>query len=331
MTVTFPCIRQDPAPRVSLAVLPTPLVRAGGLELALDCGPIYVKRDDLTGFGVAGNKARPLEFLIGDALALGADVLVTVGAPSSNFCAAAALAARTVGLDCELLFAGPPPATPSVNVELARAAGARLYFDVVATGEKLDAAVVAHSESLRSLGRQPYTVPRGGATAVGAAGFACAAKELAEQCDAIGITPEVVVVASGSGGTQAGLVAGKVGFALPWRVVGASVSRPANDMSEIVLRLSRACADGLGLARPTVRDVDVRDPVESGFGIASTQDRLSASLALQHEGLLLDDHYGAKAMTLMRGLLKTESPTPVVFWHTGGVSSVLTALTQGAL
>jgi len=184
-------------------VLPTPLVRARGLERVLACGPIYVKRDDLTGFGVSGNKARPLEFLIGDALAQGADVLVAAGAPSSNFCAAAALAARTVGLDCDLLFPGPPPTTPSVNVELARAAGARLCFDVVATREELDAAVVAHAESLLSHGRQPYAVPRGGATAVGASGFACAAKELAEQAEAIGITPEVVVVATGSGGTQA--------------------------------------------------------------------------------------------------------------------------------
>lgn len=330
MGVTVPGSQGDPAPRICLAVLPTPLVRARRLERVLACGPIYVKRDDLTGFGVSGNKARPLEFLIGDALAQGADVLVAAGAPSSNFCAAAALAARTVGLDCDLLFPGPPPTTPSVNVELARAAGARLCFDVVANRAELDAAVVAHAESLRSHGRQPYAVPRGGATAVGASGFACAAKELAEQAEAIGITPEVVVVATGSGGTQAGLVAGQVGFALPWRVVGASVSRPADDMSDLVLRLSQDCADGLGLARPAVADVDVRDMVGPGFGIASTQDRLSARLALQHEGLLLDDYYGAKAMTLLRGLLETACPTPVVFWHTGGVSAALTTLTQGA-
>ena len=327
MGVTVPSSRRDLATRVSLAILPTPLVRAPGLEQALGCGPIYVKRDDLTGFGVSGNKARPLEFLIGDALAQGADVLVAAGAPSSNFCAAAALAARTVGLDCDLLFPGPPPTTPSVNVELARAAGARLCFDVVATRDELDAAVVAHAESLRSAGRRPYAVPRGGATAVGSTGFACAAMELAEQCDAIGIAPEVVVVATGSGGTQAGLVAGTVGFALPWRVVGASVSRPADDMSDLVLRLSQDCGDSLGLARPTVSDIDVRDLLGPGFGIASTEDRLSARMALQHEGLLLDDYYGAKAMTLLRRLLETACPTPVVFWHTGGVSAALTTLT----
>jgi D-cysteine desulfhydrase len=325
--VTVPSSRRDPTPRVSLAVLPTPLVRAPGLERVLDCGPIYVKRDDLTGFGVSGNKARPLEFLIGDALAQGADVLVAAGAPSSNFCAAAALAARIVGLDCHLLFPGPPPTTSSANVELARAAGARLCFDVVATRGELDAAVVAHAESLRSLGRRPYAVPRGGATAVGATGFACAAREIAEQCGGIGITPEVVVVATGSGGTQAGLVAGKVGFDLPWQVVGASVSRPADDMADLVLKLSRDCADGLGLARPGAADIDVRDLIGPGFGMASTEDRHSARLALHHEGLLLDEFYGAKAMTLLRRLLEAGCPTPVVFWHTGGVSAALTALT----
>jgi D-cysteine desulfhydrase len=322
--------RPDLAPRVCLAVLPTPLVRATGLERVLGGGPIYVKRDDLTGFGVAGNKARPLEFLIGDALAGGADVLVTAGAPSSNFCSAAALAARTVGLDCELLFPGPPPAAPSVNVEISRAAGARLCFDVVASREELDAAVVAHAKSLRSRGRRPYAVPRGGATAVGATGFACAAKELAEQCEAIGLMPEIVVVATGSGGTQAGLVAGQVGFALPWRVIGASVSRPAADMSGLVLRLSQDCADGLGLERPGVADIDVRDLMGAGFGIASTEDRFSARLALHHEGLLLDEYYGAKAMTLLRRLIQTPCLTPVVFWHTGGVSAALTTLTRGA-
>jgi adenylosuccinate lyase len=317
-------------PRFGLATLPTPLVRAHRLERALERGPIFIKRDDLTGFGVSGNKARPLELLLGDALAQGADVLVAAGATSSNFCAAAALAARIARLDCELIFPGPPPATTSVNVELARAAGARLCFDAVATREELDAAVVAHARSLRSQGRRPYAVPRGGATAVGAAGFAHAARELADECEAIGITPRTVVIATGSGGTQAGLVAGQVGFALPWRVVGASVSRPAEDVAGHVLDLSRQCADRLGLARPAAADVDVRDLIGPGFGIASTQDRHSARLALRHEGLLLDDYYGAKAMTLLRTLLETGCPTPVVFWHTGGVGAALTTLTEGA-
>ena len=140
------------SPRTRLALLPTPLVRASRLERALDAGPIFLKRDDLTGFGIAGNKARTLEFLIGAAVAEGSDIFVAAGSPSSNFCAAAAMAARVVGMDCDLLFPGEAPSLPSPNVELARAAGARLVFDVVETRDLLDDAVVEHAKTLRAAG-----------------------------------------------------------------------------------------------------------------------------------------------------------------------------------
>ena len=318
-------------PRIDLAALPTPLTRMHRLEAALQTGPLYVKRDDLTGFGVAGNKARPLEYLMGAAVESGADVLVAAGSPSSNFCAAAALAAARVGLDCDLLFPGAPPEPPSVNVEIARAAGARLLFGVVKTREELDDAVVNHANSLRAEGRRPYPVPRGGATSVGGVGYAHAARELAEQCDRAGIRVATVVVATGSGGTQAGLVAGQVGFGLTWQLVGASVSRPVQPLVDQILRNSRDCAAILALNPPGIDNVDLRDCRGAGFGLASHDDHVSGRLALAHEGLLLDDYYGTKAMTLFRSLLADGAPTPAVFWHTGGVAAALTALTQGAL
>jgi D-cysteine desulfhydrase len=316
--------------RIELATLPTPLVRARRLERALAAGPLYVKRDDLTGFAVAGNKARALEFLLGAALAGGSDIFVATGSPSSNFCAGAAVAAQSVGLDCDLLFSGPRPSDPLVNVELARAAGARLLFDTVATREELDDAVLAYTDGLRAKGRRPYAVPRGGATPIGAVGYAYAARELAEQCDGLGFAPRTMVVAAGSGGTQAGLVAGQVGFGLAGRVIGASVSRPAEDVAGRILGLSQACAAQLDLDEPDRDNVEVRDLVGAGFGIASAEDRVSAALALELEGLLLDDHYGAKAMTLLRTLLAAGDATPAVFWHTGGVVAALAALTRGA-
>jgi 1-aminocyclopropane-1-carboxylate deaminase/D-cysteine desulfhydrase-like pyridoxal-dependent ACC family enzyme len=156
------------------------------------------------------------------------------------------------------------------------------------------------------------------------------ARELAEQCDRERTPIRTVVVATGSGATQAGLVAGQVGFGLPWRVVGASVSRPAHPLAEQVLRTSRECAKSIDLVPPTAEDVDLRDCRGEGFGIASDEDRRSARLGLIHEGLLLDDYYGAKAMTLFRTLLADGAPTPAVFWHTGGVAAALTALEQGA-
>jgi 1-aminocyclopropane-1-carboxylate deaminase/D-cysteine desulfhydrase-like pyridoxal-dependent ACC family enzyme len=314
-------------PRVELALLPTPLVRATRLERALDAGPLFLKRDDLTGFGIAGNKARALEFLIGAAVAENADVFVAAGSPWSNFCAAAAMAARVVGMDCDLLFPGEAPSVPSPNVELARAAGARLLFDAVDTRDLLDDGVLEHAKLLRAEGRRPYAVPRGGATATGGLGYAHAARELADQCSLADVTARTVVVATGSGGTQAGLVAGLVGFGLPWRLVGASVSRPAHGMADQVLRLSRECATAMGLDEPSADQVDVRDCRGRGFGVASAEDQVSSRLALEHEGLLLDDYYGAKAMTLFRTLLAADAETPAVFWHTGGVAAALAALT----
>lgn len=315
-------------PRVELATLPTPLVRARRLETSLSAGPLYIKRDDLTGFGTAGNKARALEFLVGAALAQGADVLVAAGSPSSNFCAAAALAAARVGLDCELLFCGPRPASSSANVQLARAAGARLVFDAAATRDELDDAVVDHAAALRRVGRRPYPVPRGGATAVGALGYALAAQELEAQCRQAGIDVRTVVVATGSGGTQAGLVAARVGFGMPWQVVGASVSRPAAEVASRILAIAQGCASLLGVATAGAADVDVRDLRGPGFGLASDEDRHSAAIALATEGLLLDDYYTAKAMTLLRAVVAANPPGGTVFWHTGGIVSALAALTE---
>ena len=317
-------------PRVRLASLPTPLVRAPRLEAALDAGPLFIKRDDLTGFGVAGNKARALEYLVGAAVAEGSDVIVAAGSTSSNFCAAAAMAARVVGIDCDLLFpCGSDPA-PSVNVELARAAGARLVFDAAGSRDELDAAVLEHADALRARGRRPYSMPRGGATAVGGLGYAYAARELAEQCAAMGLAVRTVVLATGSGGTQAGLVAGQVAFALPGRVIGASVSRPIHGLAEQILRTARACAAAIGGDEPRTDAVDVRDCRGGGFGVVSVEDRVSSQLAFHHEGLLLDDYYGAKALTLLRSLLDGGAPTPAVLWHTGGVAAALTGLLRAA-
>ena len=127
--------------------------------------------------------------------------------------------------------------------------------------------------------------------------------ELGAQCDRLGVAVRVVVVAAGSGGTLAGLVAGQVGFGLPWRTVGASVSRPAADLAADVLALARGCADLLGLRAADPCHVDVRDLPGPGFGVPAGEDRVSADLALRREGLLLDHYYGAKAMTLLRSLL----------------------------
>jgi D-cysteine desulfhydrase len=312
--------------RFPLAVLPTPLTRVLRLQRALDAPPIWIKRDDLTGFATAGTKARALEFLIAAARTSGAERIVATGSPSSNFCAVAALAARAAGLGCDLLYPGAPPAPRPLTVQLATAAGARLCFDATLAREELDAAVIAHADELTSSGTPAYPIPRGGATAVGALGGAYAARELAAQCAEECLHPAAVVIATGSGGTHAGLVAGQVEFGLPMRVIGASVSRPVTEARAQVLAVAQRCARLAGYGQPGPADIDLRDHLGPGFGVASDDDRRSAELALTHEGLLLDDTYTAKAMTLLRELVRAGIDGPIIFWNTGGQAAALGAL-----
>ncbi|HZZ45799.1 MAG TPA: pyridoxal-phosphate dependent enzyme [Pseudonocardia sp.] len=310
-------------PRERLGVFPTPLVRAHRLERATGAGPILIKRDDLAGFGVAGNKTRPLEFLLGEARERGADVLVTGGGPGSNFCPAAALAARVAGLECELVVWGDPH---SPNLALARAAGARL-LPIGGTRSDTDRAAVddritTRADELARAGRRPFPVPRGGSTDLGAVGFAVAAEELAEQLAARGDgeMPELIVLSVGSGGSCAGLLAGLAAIGSDIPVLGVSVSRPPHDIEQTVRELAEGCARLLGSARPTTR-LEILDARGPGFGVATDTERDRARLALHTEGLLLDETYGAEAfaVALERACRNRNSSRTVLFWHTGGV------------
>lgn len=306
-------------PRFSLLAGPTPLQRLGTIEEICATGPLLVKRDDLTGFATAGNKARTLEYLLGDALAHRADVLVTGGRPGSNFCSAAAAAAAKAGLESHLVMAVPEGAW-STNLSLAIAWGAQIT--TVPEGTDLDAAIAAHAAALRATGRRVYDVPRGGATPVGALGYADAAHELAAQLTDEASQPSNVVVAVGTGGTVAGLLIGRGELGATWSLAGVCVSTPAAQMAGRITRIAAGCAALRG-ARPgsglTLTDA------EGEHGVLSQQQRHLADLALRHEGLLLDSTYTAKsferAVALARG-----SSRPTVFWHTGGIVGALSRL-----
>ena len=333
--------------RFPLALLPTPLHRARRLEGALDLpAPLLLKRDDLIGFGLAGNKTRPLEHLLGAALDAGADILVTGGGPGSNFCPAAALAARAAGLACELVVWGAPaPGAPlAPNLALAVAAGATLYPTGDTDRSAVDERVARRAAELRAAGRHPFPVPRGGSTPLGAVGFADAAAELAGQLAAPPDPPPApspggapcprapdradpgccVVVAVGSGGSCAGLLAGFAAVGFTGRVVAVSVSRPLPEITARVRELAAGCAALLGGPAPlTAEFVDARGP---GFGTATASERALARLALHTEGLLLDETYGAEAFAV--AVDRARAGEPVVYWHTGGLLPAVTALTR---
>jgi D-cysteine desulfhydrase len=357
--------------RFALGVLPTPVHRAVRLERALGAGPLLLKRDDLIGFAVAGNKTRPLEHLLGAALAEGADVLVTGGGPGSNFVPAAALAARAAGLDCELVVWGDPTGAP--NLALATAAGATLIPTGGTDRAAVDLLVERRAEELRRRGRKPYPVPRGGSTPLGAVGFALAAAELAGQlrdratlvselavpdrpASALPVSeplqserllseplpsgplpsgpqlteplltgPPLVVIAVGSGGSYAGLLAGFAAAGLPVRVLGVSVSRPPAKITERVRALAAGCAELIG--GPTALPPEIVDASGPGFGTATERERELARLALHTEGLLLDETYGAKAFAVAVDRLLA-GDGPVVLWHTGGVLPAIAGITK---
>jgi 1-aminocyclopropane-1-carboxylate deaminase/D-cysteine desulfhydrase-like pyridoxal-dependent ACC family enzyme len=306
--------------RFRLATLPTPLIEAPGLASVVGAGALYVKRDDLTGFAFAGNKARPLEFLLADAIAEGADTLVTGGAPGSNFCAATAAAARRAGLRCELVLAGPP-VPPGPALALARSWDAVVRWTGVPERDSVDAGLLAAAAELAAGGRRPYLIPRGGATGRGATGYALAALELREQLTARGVDSARVVVPAGSGGTLAGLVAGNVLMGRPLRLVGGSVSRPPEETAERVLGLARNCLGLLGSGEDVgPDDVMITDARGPGHGVPSPEGTAVAEQAMRTEGLMVDPVYTAKALALVHWYA---AGGHVVFWHTGGQLDVV--------
>jgi D-cysteine desulfhydrase len=279
---------------------------------------VWVKRDDLTGFALAGNKARKLEYTIADAVDRGCDVLVTGGGAGSNHCRGAAVAAGVAGLDAVIVLAGTEPAEPHPNLAMIRRAGAQLRFTGDPDRASVDPALEAAAAELASNGRRPSVLPRGGATALGAYGYAVAANELAEQLDRAGVEPSLVVVAVGSCGTYAGLLTGAAALGRTWTIAGVSVSRPPEECRERVAALSAATAELQGGPAPpsdAIRIVDGRGP---GFGVASDRGRRAADLAAGTEGLVLDPTYTAKAMAAMVEIVERGVEGPVVFVHTGG-------------
>jgi D-cysteine desulfhydrase len=304
-------------PRFRLAVLPTPLVPALRLQAAIGGPLVWVKRDDLTGFATAGNKARALEFLVGDALAQGCDTLITGGGPGSNFCAATAAAARAAGLGCHLVMYD---GAPHPNLAAALAAGAEVTYTGRADRESVDGAVSSLARELAAGGHRPYGMPRGGATAVGARGYVAAFEELDTQLGAsdAAVEPGVMVVATGSGATQAGLVAASAGSLRRRRIVGATVSRPAEQIAATVTHLARALTP---VAVGDVEIVDARGP--GGFGVASDAGQRAARIAFETEGLVLDPVYTAKAFAVVLAMIEAGFDQPIVFWHTGGLPAAL--------
>lgn len=313
--------------RVPLVAGPTPLQPAQRLSQAVGF-EVWLKRDDLTGFGLGGNKVRALEYLLGDAEARGCDCLVTGAGPQSNWAMLAALAARVRGLPAYVVYYGHP-VRPAGNHRLAVLAGADVRFTGDAERSSVDDAVACLADDLRAAGCTPYIVPRGGAVAMGAAGYVRGAWEIADQLREAGLATPTLWLPTGSCGTQAGLLAGVRLLDLGGRVVGVTVSRPVEEARARVADLAAATADLLDADAPrTPDDVEVvAGYIGPGYGQPSQEGDRAAALLARTEGVLLDPVFGAKAMAALLDA-GAAAGEPVVFLCTGGSPTLFT--TPGA-
>ena len=305
-------------PRVRLAQLPTPLEPMDRFSEWLRGPRVLVKRDDLTGLALGGNKARKLEFLCGEAQASGADVLVTGGGAQSNHARMTAAAANRLGFDCHLAVGGKEPRLYSGNLLLDRVLGATLHFTGADSYYEVEAAIEEVAAQLAADGRRPFAMPIGGASVTGAAAFAWAADELFAQVDREGHgSVDWIVVADGSGGTHAGLLAGLGGRA---RVLGVDVgTRP--DLDDVIPRLAVEAAERAGRSAPGGELALDHSRFGDGYGAVTDGALEAIERAAGLEGIVLDPVYTGKAMA---GLIAASREgrfgdgDTVVFWHTGG-------------
>lgn len=310
-------------PRVRLAHLPTPLEEAPRLSEHLGGPRIFIKRDDLTGLAFGGNKARKLELLMADAQQRGCDVVVTAGQLQSNHARMTAAAARVLGMRAVLVLGGPEPEAYQGNLLLDNILGAELRFVDTTEAYVQDAVMQDTARDCERLGHRPYVIPRGGSNALGAAAYLAAFGEFAQQCNTMGIRPTAVVHASGSGGTQAGLVSGAVLGGGGVRVIGISVGPSREVCAHRVRGIVAEMNERLGLGfRMHTDDVIVHDEfVGPGYAVLTPACVDAIRLLARTEGVLLDPVYTGKAMAGLVGLIRQGRlgrDDTVVFWHTGG-------------
>lgn len=310
--------------RVELASVPTPLHLAPRLSAELGV-PVWFKRDDLTGIGLGGNKVRTLEYLLADALGQGCDCLVTGAGTQSNWTMLAALTAIRSGLDPFVVCYGDP-VQPTGNLLLHHGLGTSIRFTGDPDRSSVDGGMQDVADELRHLGRRPYVVPRGGATAVGVLGYVRASVELAAQLAKLPDPPTSLWLAGGSGGTCAGLVAGAALLPAAYDVVAVTVSRPVAELSTQVRRLAAGAAGLIGL-RVGEPAVDIRGGwIGPGYGAASSEGERAAALVARTESLFLDPVFGAKAMAALIDAGRSgQLSGPVAFLVSGGAPTLFAA------
>jgi 1-aminocyclopropane-1-carboxylate deaminase/D-cysteine desulfhydrase-like pyridoxal-dependent ACC family enzyme len=310
---------------VDLGVLPTPIDFAWRLRDAIGMGGrLVVKRDDALSFGFGGNKVRKLTLVAAEARDQGCDTLITCGGVQSNHCRATAAAAAKLGMRCHIVANGSPPEHPTGNARLIQLLGAEVTF-VSERGDRAPA-MERLATDLAAAGQRPYVIPLGASNPLGAMGLARGVGELVYQ----GIVPDVIVSASSSGGTQAGLIAGCALFETRTRVIGISADDPVDDIGRVVREICGGVEERLGLPHGALsaRDRFEADAsfVGEGYGIPTNASREAQRLAAHSEAMFVDHWYTAKALAAVVAYGRAgrfHDGETVMFWHTGGQVGVL--------
>jgi L-cysteate sulfo-lyase len=312
-------------PRVSLSHSPTPLEKLPRLSAYLNCH-IWVKRDDCTGLAGGGNKTRKLEYLLADAQQHGADTIVTVGGLQSNHARQTAAGAAKLGMACELILqdvAGVPAQDyyHNGNLLLDQLCGAALHrVSIQQSSDEVLAHVLAE---LKSRGKIPYAIPLGGSNALGSLGYVNCAEEIMTQSKTLNVSFDHIVLATGSAGTQAGLLAGLIANQHHIAVLGICVSRSGLDQQILVEALLKQTLSMLDLETRFMagKVITNGDYYGEGYGISTVKMVEAVRLVAQLEGVLLDPVYTGKAMAglidlCQQGVFKPEQN--ILFLHTGG-------------
>ena len=317
-------------PRIFLAHLPTPLERLDRLTKELGGPEIWIKRDDCTGLSTGGNKTRKLEFLMAEAEAMGADMVMTQGATQSNHARQTAAFAAKLGIECHILLedrtgSNDPNYNHNGNVLLDHLHGATT--EKRPGGGDMNAEMEEAAEKLRADGRKVYTIPGGGSNPTGALGYVNCAFELVNQANERGLVIDRLVHATGSAGTQAGLVTGLKALNAQIPLLGFGVRAPKDKQEDNVYKLAVATAEKLGCAGAVAREDVVADThyVGPGYGIPRADTIEAIRMFAELEGILLDPVYSGKGAA---GLIdycrkgRFRQGERIVFLHTGGAAGL---------
>ena len=307
-------------PHETIAFLPTPIEPLARLSAYLKGPSISIKRDDMTGLACGGNKTRKLEYLLAEAKAQNADLLVTAGAVQSNHCRQTAAAAARGGMACTLVLTGDKPSSFSGNYLLDDLFGADIVWSTRTNREADLQKTVAKAAAS---GRKPYLVPYGGSSPTGAAAYAYAIQEMLGQCQ----QPDYIVFPSSSGGTQSGMVVGARAYNYTGKVLGISVDEKSNVLQERIASLAGDTARLVGENYTfSPHEILVDDQyLGKGYGIMGDVEKEAIRLFARLEGVLVDPVYTGRAAAGLIDLIRkgyfTQNQT-VLFWHTGGTPAL---------